>query len=200
MKTRVALLAGSLLVALGACSDGSGAPLDPGAGESIEMSFSYHGPVSGAFRAEQSCQQGSWMSQTCAYGLRYQNPGTLEVRSVAKRPNSSVDWIDVNIPSHGAGSFAIDMSECPWWRYECPAISIVFELPPTHGASAKYSCQLDTGTIRLVAVTDTRASGEFSGAGSCERRNSTGEIVETLDGFQITGGRFEVKLVRGSRG
>ena len=135
------------------------------------------------------------LDQTFAYGLRCQKPNTIEIRSVQQRPGNIVDWVELSMPRQSAGSFPIDANACPWWNDECPSAFVVLELLNVNGAQAKYSCQLETGTILLSSVSKTRAKGEFSGTGDC--LTNTGETVE---GFRVTNGRFDVILISGTHG
>ena len=135
------------------------------------------------------------LDQTFAYGLRYQNPNTIEIRSVQQRPGNIVDWVDLSIPRQSAGSFTIDTHNCPRWNDECPSVFVVLELLNVNGAQAKYSCRIQTGIILLSSVSNTRAKGEFSGTGDCLTN-----IGETGEEFRVTNGRFDVNLISGKRG
>ncbi len=195
---RSTLLIGMLVLGLAACGDG---PNDPKLEEDSSVSFSYHGPISGSFHAEGFPDISKPpLQQTYALGHRYRNPNAIEVSGILQRPGGMVDGVDIRIPRHAPGSSTIDSNACRWWDDGCPNVFLFLELRNVNGAQAKYSCRLETGTIRLTSVSETRAEGEFSGTGQCSERSGVpGEIIDH-EGLNITNGRFEVNLVNATRG
>jgi len=194
MKRSASLIISSMFLFFGACSDGVTGPDETGPSS---LTFAYQGPISGSFAAEQDCQSaGSLVNQTCARGLRYQNPGAVELSGTRLRPGEIADQVYLMIPGQSTGTFAIDASTCPWWDDRCATVFVVLELLNVHGSQARYSCSLHSGTIRVTAASESRAIGEFSGTGVCADR----EMEADDPPFTITSGRFDVKLVRGTRG
>lgn len=184
------------LVGLVGCSDG---PVDPAAFGPSRVRLSYQGPLVGSYAAEGELQRGKGMlDHTYAYGLRYQNPTALEVRSVVLDAASDrVDWVDIQIPADRPGTYAIDQDRCPRWEAGCAGLFLVLRLPNQEGKQAKYSCTLLTGTIRVATASGRRVQGTFSGAGECIDRDAP----EGTDHppVTVTGGEFDVELSSGVR-
>lgn len=191
MKKRLLVLVGSFLAGA-ACSDG---PAAPGSSEP-SASFTYQGPLAGTFLAVGKPRlDRTPLSQTYAHGLRYPDPASIEVSSILQRPDNLADALWVNFPRQSAGSVAIDTNTCPAWDDACPSVSVALGLPTGGIGQAKYSCRLETGSIRVASITEDRVTGEFSGRGTC-----TSDSGQDIDGFTVTDGRFDVILLAGTRG
>lgn len=181
-----------VLAAVGtACSEP--ALVGPGLGTPI-VSFSYGGPISGAFEAGgYPSFDVSPLGQTFAQGRRYRSPDGFDVLSTRFR-GSSADFVTIEIPRIEAGTFTIGGS-CDLESLDCPAVGIALQIPTTTTVGqARYSCELSSGTIRLATVTTETIAGTFSGRGSCI--TDTGDELEN---FVVSDGRFEVGVVEATR-
>jgi hypothetical protein len=180
-----------LLAALAAC-DGEG-PSETAGASSIQFAYSGSGPegtIQGTYQAHgDPALTVPPITQTYALGRRDSGEEMLEVLSnVARNPQKQADFAWVTVPRLTAGSVAID-GICP--GEVCPAVSLALEVSTDVAVSqAKYSCVLESGTIRITEISNSRAKGTFSGTGSCLGRPGTAD----LDQFSITGGTFDVKV------
>ena len=183
MKPRI-LLAALPLAALAACEN----PSDPGERQAEgRLAASYTGPVSGSYVAEGSpVLTSAPNTQTFASGSRRAADGLLEVVSYRQRGGGRFDLATVSVPGAAVGEIAIDRG-CG--QDEGPAVSIALDLGQATGSVAAHTCHLDTGTIRVAALTAGRATGTFSGSGFC--LPAEGGVLE---GFQVTSGSFDVEL------
>jgi len=190
---QISLALCALALSLTACSDGI---LDVEENEPSAVSFEFAGAGLGSFSARGDLQPNRpLIDQTFAAGRRFGSPDAIEVHGFAPRAGNVVDWIDIKIPTPGIRSYAIDATTCHWSDDTCPTVFVVLEMATGSGAQAKYSCQLQTGSIRVRSLTSTRVQGEFSGAGSC--LENTGAFAEE---FTVSNGRFDVKLASATRG
>lgn len=181
-----------LLAALAACG-GSDGPAESGP-SSIRLTYSASGPegvvVQGTYEAQGDPRSPiAPITQTFALGRRSTGEGTLEVMSnVARSSENEADFASVTIPRLTVGSVAIE-GICP--GETCAAVSLALAVKTNLTFSqARYSCYLDSGTIRVTAISDDRAKGTFSGTGAC----LAAEGFEDLEQFTITGGTFDVKV------
>ena len=180
-----------LIAALAAC-DGEG-PSGTSGASSIQFAYSGSGPegtVQGTYQAQgDPALTVPPITQTYALGRRDSGEGMLEVLSnVARNPQQQADFAWVTIPRLTVGSVAIE-GICP--GEVCPAVTLALEVSTEVAVSqAKYSCALETGTIRITEIGNSRAKGTFSGTGSCLGRPGTADLEQ----FSITGGTFDVKV------
>lgn len=182
-----------LLAALAACGDSDG-PTESSGPSIIRFSYTGSGPegsVQGTYEAKgDPSLAGAQLTQTFALGQRVSSESTFRVLSnVAHPAQQTADFAGVVIPRLDAGSAAID-GICP--GEVCPGVSLALEVS-TAGVfdQAKYSCYLDSGSIRLTSISEGRAKGTFSGTGGCLGQEGTAD----LDQFVITGGTFDVKVI-----
>ena len=191
MKPHLPLLTASLALVLAACDNG---PIDPPVDGPGTISFSYQGPISGTLAIEGDIRTDRPpLGQTAAYGQRYHNPQMIEARGAAVN-GDMIDGITVRVPSHTTGSFNIDTSQCGWLDDSCAGIFLFLRLRNANGEQAKYSCTVQTGTIRLTAVSEARAKGVFQGSGECLDRDGGSPPIA------ISNGQFDVKLFPATRG
>jgi hypothetical protein len=182
-----------LLAALAACGDGP-----TGSGESgpssIRFTYAGSGPqgvVQGTYQAEgDPALPVAPITQTFALGQRVSSESTLRVMSnVARSAAQTADFAWVIIPRLTVGTEPIE-GTCPGEL--CAGVTLALEISTNVSFDqAKYSCALDSGTIRITSLSGGRAKGTFSGTGSCLGQPET----EDLDEFIITGGTFDVKVI-----
>lgn len=185
MKPHI-LLAALPLALLAACDNPSG----PGEGEGeSRISFTYTGGVSGTFSAEgDPSLTVPAAEQTFAIGHRYAAAGWFEVIAYRQAAGNQFDFVTVTAPLTGVGAVSID----PLCADDvCPDVGIHLGIGQANGSIAAHSCHLDQGTIRITAVSRTRASGTVSGTGLCSPGNG-GEPVP----FQVIAGTFDVEMMQ----
>lgn len=189
--TRSARIAAPALVAALAACDGGPTDPQPSAGAST-VRFAYEGSgaegvVSGAYEATGDPRAGQ-SRQTFAIGQRYRGAGAIQVVSDLQRPGDVSDFAWVVIPRLDAGTLAIDRA-CG--TDYCPGVFFALEVKNTHGSQARYSCTLESGTVRVTSISATRVAGEFSGTGACIGAPGTADLEQV----SVAGGRFDVKLI-----
>jgi hypothetical protein len=184
MKTRILLAALPMVVLLGACDNPSG----PGEGESM-LTLSYSGGVTGTFRAEGDPDPNTApAAQTFAIGHRYAAEGWFEVIAYSQSVGNRYDLASVTVPLTGVGTAAISH---PCLAEHCATVGIAIGLTQTNGSIAVHTCHLHEGTIRITAMSETRASGTVSGTGFCNPGGGGDQIP-----FQITSGSFDVDVMQ----
>jgi hypothetical protein len=182
-----------LLAALAACGDSDG-PTGSATPSSVHLRYggsSNQGTVNGSYQAEgDPALAVPPITQTYALGQRVAGETTLRVVSnVARGAQQQADFSWVTIPRLTVGSVEIT-GTCP--GEACAAVSLALEVSTSAAVSqARYSCALDSGTIRITEISGSRAKGTFSGTGSC----LGGPGTEDLDQFTITDGTFDVKVI-----
>lgn len=184
-----------LLAALAACSDDDGiGPGENGQPSNIAFAYSGSGPeatIQGTYQAMgDPPRTGPLITETFALGQRVASKGALRVMSNAAQPaQSTANFAQVTITRLEVGSVAIN-GTCP--GETCNGVSLAIEVSTNVAVSqARYSCALETGTIRITSIRNGRAQGDFTGTGSCLGRPGTAD----LDQFSITGGTFDVKVI-----
>ena len=100
------------------------------------------------------------------------------------------------MPRQAKGDYSIDEQGCPRFNYDrCSGVFVALDIRNDVNASqARFSCTLQSGSIRISSVSSAHVVGEFAGVGSCITYQ--GEVV---DGFQLVNGQFDVALRDGLR-
>jgi hypothetical protein len=189
LATRRILLAFPLLAVLAACDTSPTTTDQPDAGT---ITFSYqgagpNGDIAGTYRAEGYPRADIEPArQTYAVGHRY--PGAQTIEAISNASHGEVfDFATLTIPRLTPGTVVID-------RFcgtdHCPELTVALEIPQVHGAQARYSCTLETGSITITSVNGGRAKGRFSGEGFCGGRPG----AAGLDRFTVQDGEFDVRL------
>jgi hypothetical protein len=178
------------VLALSGCGDAVG---PDESGEPSSLSFSYEGAgtggtISGTYRVEAEPDPRVELgSQSYAMGRRVRSAGALVAMSGLQRGDALSDFVWVTIPRLSSGSAAVQR-DCG--ASYCPEIFVALEVRNEHGSQAKYSCSILEGTVRITGISEHRASGEFSGTGTCLGAPGATDMEQ----FSITDGRFDVKL------
>lgn len=182
MKTRILLAALPLALLSAACNDVSG----PGETEDeSRVAISYTGGVAGSFVAEgDPILTSAPNTQTFAIATRGSD-GTVDVTAYRQRGGARFDLAGITIPAAAVGERAVEL--CP--GETCSSVFLALDLGQATGSQAAHSCQLQTGTIRVTALTATRVSGTVSGSGFCLPRDGGGDVP-----LQITSGTFDVEV------
>lgn len=190
-KTKISarMAAPLLLAALAACDNPAGGGETVSNVQIVYGGSSNQGTVNGRYEARGEARTGTPpLQQTYALGQRYTDDAHIQVVSNRKHDGDVVDFAWITIPRLTAGAVTID-GICP--GETCAAVSLALEVGTTGVSQAKYSCSLDSGTIRITSVTETRVKGDFSGTGFCIGAPGTPD----LDQFSVAEGTFDVRLI-----
>ncbi|HXG70972.1 MAG TPA: hypothetical protein VNJ04_10230 [Gemmatimonadaceae bacterium] len=173
-------------VALVACGGDTTAP--DNLATSGSLSFSFSGGTAGSYSA-------TGLPPTNGTGALGTSPWAAGVRDDAKQailvlgtvPKTSTTWdlAVVGITRLTVGSNTIN-SSCT--AALCTGVTVAFG---ANQASSSFTllCPLTTGTVTISSVSSTRATGTFSGSGSCITMSGSSSA------FTVTGGTFDVPLV-----
>lgn len=173
MKTFRVFVAGVLAVAT-ACSDISG----PGA-LSGNLSFSHSGATSGTFSASGSVLAADPQAVDWAAGVRDDQSQSIAIAAHIPRANNTSDEVAIEFPQLTTGTVNIANNGAH--------VAMAFGQPQS--GTPTWSCALTSGSVVLTSLSSTRASGSFSGTGTCT--GSTGGPTA----FTVTEGSFDVPLV-----
>lgn len=185
MKTRILGAALPLALCFAACDS----PSDPGETDESRITLSYTGGVTGTFTAAGDPDRGAVpAAQTFAIGHRYSTEGWFEVIAYSQAAGDRFNAATVTAPLTGVGSVDIDRL-CA--DDHCPDVGIGLGIGRANGSVAEHTCHLDEGTIRITAMSETRASGTVSGSGFCNPGDGGGQVP-----FQITSGSFDVDVMQ----
>ena len=165
-----------------ACSDSG-----PG-GSSGTVSFDYTGVISGNFNASGSMPLFMNTDRSWAVGIRDDTQGALAIAGILPSTSPKYHFATISIPRLTPGTETIDVANC---TSNCAALIVAFGNDDTAG-STDYFCGLETGTVVISSITEGRATGTFSGTGSCS------DSVGTQTQFAITNGTFNVPVRSGS--
>jgi hypothetical protein len=173
---------GLAFAGLTSCSDSG-----PNGNASGTVSFSFTGGGGGTYNVTGAIpvNASALFTTNWAAGARDDANNTTEVISVRTATASTFDEIVITIPRTTAGSSTIDVN-CS--ANTCADVSFLIGTNSS-GSVFQYLCVLETGTIAIGSISSTRASGTFSGTGTCTNGGGT----ETA--FAVTGGSFNVPLV-----
>ena len=173
------------------CSDG---PNEPTVNASGSVTFSYNGGTlvnAGSYSAagglptsatEQSARQ--W-----AAGFRdTENNNNIGVVASVPRTSNRFDMTMIVFDRSTAGSSTIN-TNCS--GESCAAMIFMYNFSESSTATGEVMCGLETGTLTLASVSPTRATGSFSGSGSCISLDD----FTTESTFTVTSGSFDVPLL-----
>jgi hypothetical protein len=175
------------LVVVAGCSDGPTAPQT--VGEPGSLSFAFTGAAgaatftaSGAVPSNHTTTLG-----TSSWAAAEQNDTTQTLAVLASAPRTRQTWdlVSVEFPRLSLGTENINPT-CG--GISCAEILVLFSSRIDDGGF-QYVCTLDSGSITLAAISATRASGSFSGTGSCF------SSVDVQTPFTIANGTFDVGIL-----
>ena len=178
-----------LSVALVACGGDTTAPNNlttPGS-----LSFSFSGGAAGSYSATGLPPTNGTLSfgtSPWAAGVRDDAKQAIVVVGTVPKTSTTWDLAVIEITRLTVGSNTIN-SSCT--AALCTGVSVAFG---TNQASNSFTlvCLLTTGTVAISSVSSTRATGTFSGSGSCV------SMTGTVSAITVTGGSFDVPLVAGT--
>ena len=178
---RVLLVAAFAFIA--SCDDGTG-PNDLSLAGS--MSFNFTGGGGGTFNVTGAIplNEANLYRQSWAVGGRDDTENILVVTAVRAQGGGDFDEAFLVIPRLTPGSATIETCttlDCPLFWFTLGANEDDFD-------SFNQFCMLETGTLTIATISSTRATGSFSGTGTC----TSGTGTETT--FIVTNGSFDVAV------
>lgn len=187
MKLRYcALLA--CCIALTACED----DLLPPTTISSSLSFSYTGAGTSATTSYSATGtipsniSTSFGSSAWAAGSVHPTANYVVIGASVPKTTTTWDLTSIGITRKTTGSAAIDPT-CDEDSTTCTGVFIFFG-KGQNDLDFAYACQLTSGTVTISAITSSRATGTFSGTGTCA--TSAGAISN----FSVSNGSFDVVL------
>lgn len=174
------------------CSD---SPSGPNGAASGSLSFAYNGGTlvsAGSFSATGGLPTSQTAQNTTSWaaGVRDdQNNNNIGVIGSVPRAASRVDLAMIMFDRSAAGTSTIDAANCA--AETCPAVVFWYNLSESQNATGEVLCGLETGTMTLATLSNTRATGSFSGTGSCLSLDDF--TTETT--FTVTNGSFDVPIL-----
>ena len=184
IKPRILLSALPLAALLAACESPSGTLITNGDNDNT-VSLAYTGGVSGSFAASGTFDSTAPPhTQTFAFSS-VDADGTLEVVAYRQRGGNRFDFATITVPDAAVGDVAVDV--CP--GETCASVSLALDVGQATGSVATHTCRVETGTIRITALSGTRATGTVSGTGVCLPGTGVASIP-----LQLTSGSFSVQV------
>ena len=119
-------------------------------------------------------------------GIRDETEGSFGIAAVVPSDKPKYHLAAFSVPRLTPGSETVDLVNCSSTT-SCPALVVIFGVNDDTGES-DYICGLESGTLVLSTITENRATGTFSGTGTCL------DNVQTETAFTVTGGSFSVPV------
>ena len=177
-------LLGATVLLLGSCSNGT----EP-RNSSGSLTFSSLGTgsvpyfsVSGAFDPNRAATS-PW-----AFGVVDETADSLHLHARKPHDNGTYDDVHVWIGKTAVGDVAIHETCGTTVDDLCAGVTIDFEFNPANEGFT-YTCFLTSGYVSITSISETRASGVFSGAGTCY------SILGASSTFNLTTGTYDVALI-----
>ena len=173
------------------CGDGG---TDPQLSASGSVSFSYNGgslAPAGSYSASggMPLSEAEQTTRAWAAGVRdTENQNNIGVVASVPKANNRFDLVVLAFDRSTAGNSTIDLENCT--EVDCAAMVAFYNVSESQNATGEVLCGLETGTMTLTSVSSTRATGTFSGTGSCSSFDS-----ELTTVYTVTNGTFDVPLL-----
>lgn len=173
------------------CSDG---PNEPTLNASGSVAFSYNGGTlvtAGSYSANGGLptSQTTQATQQWAAGFRdTENNNNIGVVASVPRANNRFDMAMLVFDRSTSGSSTIN-ANCS--AATCAALIVMYNISESSTATGEVMCGLETGTMTLTTVSATRATGSFSGTGTCILLDD----FTTESTFSVSNGTFDVPLL-----
>lgn len=185
MKYRVAF---ALLVLAASCSD---SPSTPIVGFNGALSFTYTGGGGGTHTADgdfTAITSSNLYTTDWAYGVRSEVDVVLGIVSNQPRTATSHDMTILAVNRLTTGSSSISADCDPDVDAGCTGV-VFFRGQSNTFTTYEHYCILTTGTVNIASISNSRATGTFSGSGFCFDVDSNDEP------FVVTNGTFNVALL-----
>ena len=153
------------------------------------MSFSFTGAGNGTYSASGvvPANQNAQVTTDWATGFRDVSENSFVLISVQPTSGGVFNQVLINIPRLTTGSATVDVN-CDSSTDNCAELAFLVGTNAT-GSTFQFLCGLETGTLTISTMTNTRATGTFSGTGTC----FDDEANETS--FAVSNGNFDVAFV-----
>ena len=162
---------------------------DEESGLNGSLSFNHSGAVSGSFSAVGRFPLfGEFGGSAWAMGSRDDQNDAIGVIALTPRETQRYDMVLIAIPRVSPGSATIDQN-CT--GSACALLTVEFGAS-TEDSEFSQFCVLNTGSIAIASISDSRVSGSFSGTGTCT------DDAGTTTTFGVTSGSFNVPLISGT--
>jgi hypothetical protein len=183
--SRLLVLAGLSLFA--ACGGDGGT--DPG-NQSGSLTFNYSGGTSGTFNASGAVptNEDDAFTTNWAAGFRDDATQSVVLQAVATRAGGRHDHVIIAIDRVTTGTSNVDVNCDPDFDESCTGL-VVFIGETNTTFEYQFLCFLETGSMNISSISNSRVQGTFSGSGFCIDE----DFVESS--FSVTGGTFNVALV-----
>jgi len=149
-------------------------------------SFTYSGGVSGSFTATGAVPTSGLETSAWAAGERDATNQVLTVEAFMPRNSSTHDVLFISANRLSVGTSTIT-SSCS--SNVCTVVSLTYAASNTT-SGYDTACFLTTGSVTISSISNSRASGTFSGTGTCIPLSGGAN-----SSFTITGGTFDVALI-----
>ena len=186
-RSIVALLA---LAVTASCGDGGTDPGDLAASGTV--AFSYNGGsllAAGSYSATGGMPLTSNDIESHTWAAGYRDPdenNNLAVMGSVSR-SSRYDWALMYFDRSTAGTSTIDI-DCT--ANACAGMVFWYNQSDGSATAGEVYCGLETGTMTIATISNTRATGTFSGTGTCFTLDAV-----TESSFTVTNGTFDVPIV-----
>lgn len=155
-------------------------------------SFTYTGGGGGSFSATGAISSAALLvtphSTVWSTGWKDNADNSTNVLANSPRAGGLADFVVVTINRQSVGSGAIDVNCTEGASTTCNAVDFVIGVT-ANGENFTNLCSLESGTIAILSTSSTRATGSFSGSGSCI------SSTNVMTGFTVTNGSFSVPLL-----
>lgn len=180
---RIVLLGAFALLA--SCEDASG----PNGLFAGTVAFNFTGAGGGSFDATGGIPltENDIYRQDWAVGGRDETGGTLVVTAVRAQGSGDFDQVLMTIPRLTPG--AVTIETCT--TLDCPAFAFTLGAHEDNLLAFDFACMLTTGTLTIVTISSSRATGTFSGTGTCT------DPAANDSQFIVNGGTFDVVVASG---
>jgi hypothetical protein len=150
------------------------------------VSFSYNGVVNGTFSAEGSALDAA-NGENVPWAVGGRNNAEANVTIAASMPTTGAmhHIATLQIPRLTSGSSTVNVNCTP--QSTCALGLFGFNVDESE--DPQFLCGLESGTIILTSISEGRATGTFSGSGTCV----DDALNETT--FAVSGGQFDVALL-----
>jgi hypothetical protein len=184
----------AISIALAACGGDATSTTAPSAvttSTAGTVSFSFTNGAAGSFSASGSTPTTNtsvFGTAPWATGVRDDAKQALVVVGIVPKTSTTWDFAMIRIKRLTVGSNTII---APCADSSCTGLIIAFE-SNQGGSVFTLACVLTSGTVSISSLSSTRATGTFSGSGTC-----AGQAGAT-SAFTVTGGTFDVPVVPGT--
>lgn len=178
---------------LAACGSDSKSPTDINNGNvSGTASFTYTGGGGGSYSATgaiaSSAIQTTPFATTWATGWKDNSDNSTNIAANIPRTGGLADFLVITINSQTTGAATIDPNCSPTNTTSCNEVVFVIGMNAS-GETFSYGCLLESGTITILSISSTNATGSFAGSGTCF------DASQATSAFTVTNGSFNVPLL-----